>query len=192
MKCLCLSPLLTLTPLLGRGSRGILYEVLHTRLPLRAPKNEATVSLVPLQLQLLCTMVSSPSWAVVRPAAVEVLTGTVTEETTLRQFMGKLAEALSVTREELKKHKSSLLELIAQNTAEEEDSSDDNEDNQDQDEGDQDGRSSHVGNKENAEKDSKGMMAMRAMAKAMNLHRYVSISCVCMHVQSRYHTRRPG
>ncbi|CAM9348741.1 unnamed protein product [Pylaiella littoralis] len=114
-------------------------------------------------------MVSNPSWAVVRAAAAEALQDTVDKNTTLGQFMDKLAETLSVNYQEVKLYKASLKELIAQKT-EDERSSNDTED-QDQDEEDQDGRSSQDGNEDTTEKDSRGMMALRAMAKAMDLHR---------------------
>lgn len=117
-----------------------------------------------------CKMVSNPSWAVVRAAAAEALQDTVDKNTTLGQFMDKLAETLSVNYQEVKLYKASLKELIAQKT-EDERSSNDTED-QDQDEEDQDGRSSQDGNEDTTEKDSRGMMALRAMAKAMDLHRY--------------------
>lgn len=115
-------------------------------------------------------MVPSPSWAVVCAAAEEALTETFDKEMTLGQFMGKLAESLSVNYQDVKMHKASLKELIAQKTTQESSSSDD--ENQDPDEEDQDGHSPDNKSKDDEDNDSKGMIALRAMAKAMNLHRY--------------------
>lgn len=120
-------------------------------------------------------MVPSPSWEVVRVAAAEALTSTaVDKETTLGQFMGKLAERLSVNHDQVKLHKAALKDLIAQKTQEDSSSSSSSdEENQHQDEEeDEDDRSCQDGSNNNAGNDSKGMVALRAMAKAMNLHRY--------------------